>query len=132
MTFMELLRLLLELLPLLVVVFACASGAAWLFFRSKFVPRSTCAECRSEIQNKVEVHEVDHAAALVRITAVEVAIKGLPTSSDMHQLNNAITALQGSVNTMNQRIEGAVSTLDAKVTGISDNMGLLMETHMKP
>lgn len=103
----------------------------WWSLKKIFVRHEDCQKCRLKITTLQDNLEKRLAELENRSEGMDKAISELPKAEDIHRLSNSITELQGSLNTLGKHIDGAISTLDAKVTGLNANMGLLMETHMK-
>ena len=103
----------------------------WWSLKKIFVRHEDCQKCRLKIITLQDNLEKRLAEVENRSKSMDKAISEMPRAEDIHRLSNSITELQGSLNTLGKHIDGAISTLDAKVTGLNANMGLLMETHMK-
>ena len=117
-----------------------ALGAvAWLWwsFAKMFVRQEECAACRAarDVQREKEaarVVAVQQAQQQIaaQLDVLELSVNVLPKAEDINRLNNALTALQGSINTMGKHIDGSVATLDAKVDALNANVSILLETHV--
>lgn len=99
---------------------------AWSFKR-KFVTREDYEADRAKLQERQASLARQHEAALAGQSALETAIKNLPTAKDMHALALSLEEVRGDMKALSQEMKGQGNLL-SRMEKIVD---LLNEVHME-